>query len=101
MIKEILPSERANKRLKAILSDNRVIHFGQKNGFTYIDEADKTKRFNYHARHMANNTERELITTLTPSPALFASMILWGKYKTIDKNKDLLNKLFRMKQAIN
>jgi hypothetical protein len=51
-----------------------------------------------HARHMGEiKTEKKLITSLTPSPSLFSSMILWGKYDDIDKNKDLLNKLFRMK----
>lgn len=83
--------------MKALLTDGREIHFGLKGGFTYVDEADKTKRYNYHARHMANKKEKELITNLVPSPALFSSMILWGKYDDIDKNKDLLNKLFRMK----
>lgn len=96
-IQEILPSERKNKRLKALLTDGTEIHFGLKGGFTYVDEKDKTKRYNYFARHMANKTEKKLITSLTPSPALLSSMILWGKYDDIDKNKDLLNKLFRMK----
>jgi hypothetical protein len=66
--------------LKALLTNGTEIHFGLKGGFTYVDEKDK-----------------KLITSLTPSPALFSSMILWGKYDDIDKNKDLLNKLFRMK----
>jgi hypothetical protein len=79
------------------MTDGREIHFGMKGGFTYVDEKNKTKRHNYFARHMANKTEKKLITTLTPSPALMSSMILWGKYDDIDKNKDLLNKLFRMK----
>ena len=92
-----MPSERKNKRLKALLTDGTEIHFGLKGGYTYVDEKDKTKRYNYFARHMANKTEKKLITSLTPSPALFSSMILWGKYDDIDKNKDLLNKLFRMK----
>jgi S-adenosylmethionine:diacylglycerol 3-amino-3-carboxypropyl transferase len=83
--------------LKALLTDGTEIHFGLKGGFTYVDEKDKTKRYNYFARHMANKTEKKLITSLTPSPSLFSSMILWGKYDDIDKNKDLLNKLFRMK----
>jgi hypothetical protein len=66
--------------LKALLTNGTEIHFGLKGGFTYVDEKEK-----------------KLITSLTPSPALFSSMILWGKYDDIDKNKDLLNKLFRMK----
>jgi hypothetical protein len=67
-----LPSERKNKRLKALMTDGTEIHFGLKGGYTYVDEKDKTKRYNYHARHMANKTEKKLITSLTPSPALFS-----------------------------
>jgi hypothetical protein len=70
-IQEILPSERKNKRLKALMTNGTEIHFGMKNGFTFVDEQDKLKRYNYHARHMANKTEKKLITSLTPSPALF------------------------------
>ena len=35
----ILPSDRKNKKLKAIISDGRQIHFGLKNSNTYTDNA--------------------------------------------------------------
>jgi hypothetical protein len=67
--------------LESIMTDGTEIHFGLKGGFTYVDEKDKTKRYNYHARHMANKTEKKLITSLTPSPSLIFQYDSMGKIR--------------------
>ena len=51
-ILNIQPSTRENKRLVALLSDGRKIHFGLKTGSTYIDHKDKAKRYAYIRRHL-------------------------------------------------
>ena len=46
------PSTRPDKRFMITFSEpKKTIHFGAKNGSTYIDHKDKTKRSNYLARH--------------------------------------------------
>ena len=96
-ITNIEPSNRKNKRFKVILSDGRKFDFGLKNGLTYIDHHDKNKRFAYWARHFSNDKEYKLIHDLTPSPALFSAMILWGHFDTIDQNINALNNLWTKK----
>jgi len=44
-------STRKDKRLMVTFSNGIVVHFGSKNGETYIDHKDKLKRSNYLARH--------------------------------------------------
>ena len=92
----IIPSKKKNKRYSAILSDNTIIDFGDKNGDTYIDHNDKNKRLNYIKRHYANHKEQYLIDNLIISPSLLSMYILWGKYTDIYKNMNYLNnKLLR------
>jgi hypothetical protein len=89
----IIKSKRKNKRYSAILSDNRIIHFGDKNGSTYLDHNDKKMRDNYIKRHYANQKEKYLIDNLIISPSLLSMYILWGKYTDIYKNMIYLNNL--------
>jgi len=91
-ILRIEPSNRKNKRYKAILSDDGEIHFGLKNGKTYLDHKDNAKRLLYHARHYANTKERKLIDNMTLSPALLSLYLLWGYYDTMEENVKYLNK---------
>ena len=86
-------SPRKNKRLRIYLEDGDYFDFGLKDGSTYIDHQNKSKRYNYWARHMANPRERELINNLTPSPALYSAYILWGLYPSIQDNIDYLNSI--------
>jgi hypothetical protein len=99
-ILKIEPSNRAKKRFKAILSDGKArapgqpseIHFGLKEGQTYLDHKDDTKRLNYHARHYANKKEKKLIDDLILSPSLLSLYLLWGMYSTLEENLEYLNK---------
>ena len=50
----IVKSTRKDKRLEAIFKDGTSIHFGAKNGSTYVDHGDKKKRENYIKRHQVN-----------------------------------------------
>lgn len=93
-IQRITASSKKNKRFKVILRNGNSYDFGLLNGSTYIDHGNKAKRYAYWARHYANDRERELIDTLTPSPALYSAYILWGSSKSIQKNIKELNRLF-------
>ena len=93
MIVEINDSKKAFKRYCVRLDDGRKFDFGPKSGNTYLDHHDVKKRENYWKRHLANKTEHRLITNLTPSPALFSSMLLWGDSTSLDKNIRDLNHL--------
>lgn len=86
-----------NKRLRAQLNTGQYIDFGLKTGSTFIDHYDISKRFNYWARHTANNRERELLERLIPSPALLSLVLLWGPYTNIDGNIEYLNRLWKEK----
>lgn len=98
MIEKIIPSPRKNKRYRVILNNNVYFDFGLKNGQTYIDHHDKTKRENYLKRHLANDREKYLYDNLIYSPSLFSAYILWGKFTDINKNINYLNKLLEIKK---
>ncbi len=40
MLINVIPSNRINKKYKAIFSNNKVVHFGSKFGSTYLDHKD-------------------------------------------------------------
>ena len=92
---KIEKSSRKNKRFKITMDDQKKYDFGLDSGRTYIDHHDKIKRDAYRKRHYGNDTERLLIDSLTPSPALFSYFILWGDHTDIEKNINQLNKLLR------
>ena len=50
----ITQSDRKDKRYMATFHNGTKVHFGQKNGETYIDHADKEKRDAYLKRHAKN-----------------------------------------------
>ena len=79
---QIINSNRTDKRFTAIFKNGKVIHFGAKNGKTYIDHGDKDKRTNYLARHGAG---RENWSDPYSAGAL-SRWILWGDYTSIDGN---------------
>lgn len=76
------------------------IHYGDRNGFTYIDGADDKTRENYWKRHWGSPNEREYISNLIPSPALFSAMLLWGKSNNFYENYDTLDKLLKKKYNV-
>ena len=92
---DIEMSMRKDKRFKLTMNNGDVFHFGLDSGSTYIDHHDKKKRDAYRKRHYANNNERSLIDSITPSPALFSYYLLWGEHTSLKKNMDELNKLLK------
>ena len=76
----IIKSTRKDKRLEAILKDGTSIHFGAKNGSTYIDHGDKKKRENYIKRHQVNEDWN------TINAGSLSRFILWGDSNDIGKN---------------
>ena len=75
------PSSRPNKRYEIIFSEpKKTIHFGAKNGSTYINHKDKIKRYNYLKRHVVNENWSEI------NPGSLSSIILWGNSTNINDN---------------
>jgi hypothetical protein len=89
----ISESPKKTKRFRVYLSDNTHYDFGLKHfkDGTYIDHGDKKKRLNWWNRHYGNAREKELIDTMTMSPALLSGYILWGDSTDIYENINYLN----------
>jgi len=100
MIINIIPSPKKNKRFRVYMDNGKHYDFGLDTGSTYIDHHDKQKRLAYIARHLGNLSEKRLIDSLTPSPALFSLGLLWGKYTNIEDNIKYLNNLFKEKHNL-
>ena len=70
-------SNRFNKRFYVIYN-NKYIHFGSKNGNTYIDHHDDEIRKNWIARHSKiKNYKGEYVITLKDSPSYWSKNLLW------------------------
>ena len=91
-IVKIIDSPRKGKRYRVYLENDEYFDFGLNGGSTYIDHRDKKKRDNYRKRHYSNGTEKYLIDTLKPSPALYSYYILWGDSDDIMMNINKLNR---------
>lgn len=78
---EIVESDRKDKRLKAIFTNGKNIHFGLKGGSTYIDHGDKNKRDAYIKRHQVNEDFNDPYTA-----GALSRGILWGDSKDIKTN---------------
>jgi ABC-type uncharacterized transport system ATPase component len=84
----IKPSTRKDKRFMAEIGMNgegrstlkKTIHFGAKNGNTYIDHKDKIKRQNYLKRHKVNEDWSKI------NAGSLSAMILWGNSTNINDN---------------
>jgi hypothetical protein len=77
----IEPSDRKGKRFKATYANGKVVHFGAKNGSTYIDHKDKTKRENYIKRHAVRENFDDPY-----SAGSLSRWLLWGDFTTLEKN---------------
>ena len=104
MITDIRPSPVKNKRYRAIIlkedGEKQTIDFGLKDGVTYIDNMRTSQeRRNYLARHLANKREKYLVENLILSPALLSTYLLWGPTKSLEKNVEELNKLWKLKHS--
>jgi hypothetical protein len=101
MIISIVSSPIEHKRFRAFIKmkDGSIKHvdFALKNANTFLDTRTESERINYIKRHLKNPNENHLIHDLTVSPALLSFYITWGPYKSLQKNIDHLNKLWRIK----
>jgi hypothetical protein len=87
----IKASTRKGKRFMATFNNGKTIHFGLKNGSTYIDDGDKIKRENYIKRHAVNEDFNNAY-----SASALSRWLLWGDYKTLDENHQAFMKKFRV-----
>ena len=84
---KIVKSNTKNKRFTAIIN-NKKIHFGSANGYTYIDHGDDTKRRNYIARHRVNEDWDKI------NAGSLSRYILWGDSRDINDNIKQYKKKF-------
>ena len=83
---ELYESKRKDKRFMAIIKGKKY-HFGLKNGSTYIDHHDKTKRENYIKRHIVRENWDEV------NAGSLSRYLLWGNSTSLEKNiKDYMKK---------
>mgnify|MGYP003647173055 FL=1 len=75
------PSTRQDKRLMVQFANGVVVHFGSKNGQTFIDHGDKLKRSNYLTRHGASEDWSDPY-----KPGTLSRFLLWGDSKDFEKN---------------
>jgi hypothetical protein len=82
------PSTRPEKRFMITFSEpKKTIHFGAKNGSTYLDHKDKTKRKNYLARHKVREDWSAV------NAGSLSAELLWGSSTDINNNlNDYLRK---------
>ena len=88
---EITPSTRKDKRFLATFKNGIKIHFGLKNGSTYIDHGDKNKRDAYIKRHQVNEDFNDPYTA-----GALSRGILWGDSKDIKTNIKTYIKKFKI-----
>ena len=79
------------KRFRVYLENDIHYDFGLKGAKTYLDGVDEKTRENYLKRHLSNPLEKELITNMKPSAALFSAYLIWGKSRDINENIKYLN----------
>jgi len=90
-IVKLEPSPLKTKRFRVHLDTGEYFDFGLKGAKTYLDGVDDKTRENYLKRHLTNPLEKNLITNLKPSPALFSAYLIWGKSRNIYENIKYLN----------
>ena len=74
MIVELSKSSKANKRFKVVIDGRKTIHFGLKNGSTFIDHKDSMKKNAWIARHKVRGTFNN-----PKSASFYAKNLLWNK----------------------
>ena len=91
---KVQKSDRKGKKLKAMIENGRIIHFGSDVSKTYTEGPTKQKRDNYMARHLANPIERNRIKNNILSPALLSASLLWNT-PNLERNIAILNNKLR------
>lgn len=74
----VVASKVKNKRFAAIVNDgtkSRIINFGSKNGVTFLDGADESKRAAFQARHSKIRVKDGIDVPFSPSS--LAYYLLW------------------------
>jgi hypothetical protein len=84
-------SDRKDKRYVATFDNGKKVHFGLKNGQTYIDHLDKAKRDAYLKRHQKNEDWTNPYTA-----GALSRWILWGDSTNINKNISDFKKRFNV-----
>lgn len=87
----ITQSDRKDKRYVATFDNGKKVHFGLKNGQTYIDHLDKAKRDSYLKRHQKNEDWEDPYTA-----GALSRWILWGDSTNINKNISDFKKRFNV-----
>lgn len=70
----VIESERARKKLKAVFSDGREVHFGARGYSDFTLHGDEARKHRYLTRHRANEDWAD-----PQSPGALARWILWNK----------------------
>lgn len=77
----IIKSPKKDKRYRMIIANpHKIIDFGMKDSYTYVDGADDTVRQNYLSRHAPNEDWNEL------TPGAASRWILWGDDHDVEDN---------------
>ena len=79
----ISQSTKPDKRLKATFG-NKTIHFGAKNGSTYIEHKDMKVKSNWEARHKVRENWKDYDTA-----GALSKHVLWNKPTLAASIKDL------------
>ena len=82
-------STKSEKKLMAIIGNDKVVHFGAKGYSDYTKHRDADRKERYISRHKAHeNWEKSGITTA----GFWSRWILWNKLTLIDSIKDVENR---------
>jgi hypothetical protein len=84
-------SDRAGKKYSTQIN-KKTYHFGARGSETYLDHKDKSKRFNYIARHRV----REDWTKINAGS--LSRYILWGSHTNLEKAIKSYMKRFKIEK---
>lgn len=97
MITRINNSDKPKKRFAVTVrmkdGSLKTFHIGQRFAYTYLDGASDVVKKNYQKRHLANPLEKDLIKSLTISPATLSYYLIWGDTRDLYTNAKLFNKM--------
>lgn len=71
----ISPSKNKNKKYKAVVNNEKIIHFGDSRYQDYTSHKDPKRKNNYISRHSNENWSKSNIA----SPAFLSRFVLWEK----------------------
>lgn len=84
-------STKKDKRFMITFKNGKTVHFGSKNGKTYIDHGDQQKREAYLKRHAVNEDWDDPY-----SAGALARWLLWGASKDLEANHIAFMKRFKI-----